>query len=100
MTDYLTPSNSDLTFADVIGSKDRTLAEETIKKDIQLLEKAGITHTIIADTLFTYLKAVTAPPKDSPSGANAAWYLQLQRFGDELQAEIDTIEKIMSEDQH
>ena len=100
MTDYLTPSNSNLSFADVIGGKDRSLAEETIKKDIQLLEKAGIPHTIIADTLLKYLKAIIAPPKGSSSRADSAWYLQLQRFRDELQAEIDAIEEIMSEDRH
>lgn len=100
MTDQLKPSNSNLKFSDVMGGKDRELAEEAVRKDIQLLERAGVAHTVIADTLFTFLKAAAAPPRTVQDGAYAAWYLQLQRFRNDLQAEIDAIEKLMEDDRH
>ena len=92
MTDDLKPANTNLSFSQIMGGKQRKLTEDALGPTIYLLEKAGVSNSMIADVLFYYLKSFIRPPEGATAADATIWYAQLQRFRDELDAQIKAIE--------
>ena len=92
MNSDLTPANSNKTLSHFIEDKDRRLIEESLGSTLHLLEIAGMPNSKIGDALFRYLTSTVMPPKGDGDAANIVWYAQLQRFRDELAAQVQAIE--------
>ena len=97
MTDEMTPANNNFSFSQIMDDKQRTLTEDALSSTIHLLKEAGIDNSMIAETLFSFLKSSLTPSKNAPPADSMIWYAQLQRFRFDLDTQINIIEAALDD---
>ncbi len=97
MTENKIPANNNASFSNILENKPRKLTDNALGSTLELLKQADIPNSVVAEALFSCLKASAMPSKNASHADNMVWYAQLQRFRSDLDMQIHIIESTLDE---
>ena len=99
MTDKIEFANQNISFSSLIRNPQREVAEELLATVLYELEhEADIAPSLLSESLFKLLMIEMEPDDPITTEKAFTWIGQLHRFRDAMQAKINAMEKIYSED--